>query len=152
MGLFSRIKNSITGSWADVTIEALEPKIGEEFTVIVHVAVKAEDIDIDAIYLKVRSEEIVNLPSYHFSGLDGYDPFHYDIDESVMHYEDSFEVTGAQHLEANQEYSFETKVLLPESSYSTFKGKLSSHEWLFYAGLDMKGNDPDSGWIEVEIN
>ncbi|WP_212590565.1 hypothetical protein, partial [Williamwhitmania taraxaci] len=50
------------------------------------------------------------------------------------------------------EFRFLKEIILPESSQATSLDDSREVYWEFMAGLDMKGNDPDSGWIKANID
>lgn len=64
MGLFSKIKNSITGGWADVSLMVNDAQRGSSASVTVNVSVKSESINVDEVYLILRCMELVEIPDY----------------------------------------------------------------------------------------
>ena len=66
MGFFTKLKNTLTGGWAKIKIECDGGLRGDEIQVVVRAFVGAEPIDIDRVYLKVRSFEEVEIPQYQF--------------------------------------------------------------------------------------
>ena len=60
-------------------------------------------------------------------------------------------VSGAQTLEAGKTYDWEAEVNIPGGMPGTFHGQLTRNVWEVRAGLDVKGNDPDSGWVEIQV-
>jgi hypothetical protein len=74
-----------------------------------------------------------------------------DIEKTTAVHDQKIEVAPAQTLKANEEYDWETTVTLPQSALPTYLGVTARHEWKLQAGLDVPGNDPDSGWITIEL-
>lgn len=62
-----------------------------------------------------------------------------------------FIVAEAQNLEAGQTYTWNIDIKLEGNLSPSYTGLFAYHEWLFYAGLDVKGNDPDSGWQKFDL-
>ena len=46
---------------------------------------------------------------------------------------------------------WEATFQIPESENPTFDGQMIGHTWELPAGLDVTGNDPDSGWFQFEV-
>ncbi|MBI5935528.1 MAG: hypothetical protein HY867_17640 [Chloroflexi bacterium] len=61
------------------------------------------------------------------------------------------EFTIAQTLNAKGEYEWEGQVEFPKDVLPTYHGRNATHEIRILAGLDTKGNDPDSGWIVLPV-
>ncbi len=152
MGFFSKMKSSLTGDWATVTVDCPGGKIDEEISFIIRASIKNEAIDVDRIYLNIRSEEEIHIPNYRVHDRDeAGDTDYYTIRESEETYSRELTVEGAQSLEANREYEWNGSFTIPGSYGRSYHGKHAKHIYKIFAGLDMKGNDPDSGWIEVDI-
>jgi len=156
MGFWDKVKsvtNMVTGNSAKVYLEFVEPKLDEPFKVLIHAQVKDADISINNVYLRMRAVESVQAPDVDLVREADGDVEHYH--ETVHHSEETYEsemiVSGAEELEANETYTWEAEVQLPPNALPTYLGRNAKHEWMFYAGLDMRGNDPDSDWVECEI-
>ena len=67
----------------------------------------------------------------------------YNSGEQIVH--------GADDLKANTSYDWEAQLELPSESNGTYHGHNARHEWEIFAGLDMSGNDPDSGWVAFNV-
>jgi hypothetical protein len=153
MGLFSSLKNLVTGGGAKISLEALEPVRGRPFKVRVTVQVGETECTVNKVYLHVRASEKVEVPDVEVAEKTG------DKVEArkrtVSHTESTFqheqEVAPASVLAAGQTYQWECEVTLPPEVLPSFTGKYARHEWTLLAGLDMRGNDPDSGWISIQI-
>ena len=62
-----------------------------------------------------------------------------------------FVVAEAQTLEGKQSYTWSIDIKLDGDVVPSYNGHFANHEWLFYVGLDAKGNDPDSGWQKFDL-
>ena len=70
MGFFSKLKKSITGSWAEIDLESNEPKIGEDLDIRVIIKMKSDSIHANRVYLKLVSIERVAISNYQLSQID----------------------------------------------------------------------------------
>lgn len=156
MGFWDKVKsvgNMITGNSAKVYLEFVEPTLEGPFKVIVRAQVSDADININNVYLRIRSEEYVCAPDVDLvREADGdIERYHENVEHTETTYETEMIIGGAEELEGNQEYTWEAEIELPPNAMPTYLGRNAKHEWFFYAGLDMRGNDPDSNWVACEI-
>ncbi|MEO2107880.1 MAG: hypothetical protein ABGZ36_19850, partial [Actinomycetota bacterium] len=68
-----------------------------------------------------------------------------------LHHQE-FTIASGQQLGANQTGSFEGQIQLPAHLPPSARGRNAEFRWQVRARLDMKGNDPDSGWQMVEVH
>jgi hypothetical protein len=154
MGFFSKLKNTLTGGWATVTVECEGAgKRGERLPFKVNVEVKDNPISVDRIYVELQCAETVEIDRYRTLDQDDAG----DVDYvNVRHSEDLLEeklvIADAQELAANGSFSFNGEIDIPAHLPPSYRGKNCAIKWLIYAGLDMTGNDPDSGWKEITVN
>lgn len=156
MGFWDKVKsvtNMVTGNSAKVYLEFVEPSLEEPFKVLIHAQVKDADISINNVYLRIRGVEHVIAPDVDMvREADGsVERYHENVEHSEETYETEMIVAGAEELEGNETYTWEAEVQLPPNALPTYLGRNAKHEWFFYAGLDMRGNDPDSNWVACEI-
>ena len=152
MGFFSKLKNSVTGGWADVSLSIDNGTRGEAMPVTVMVNVRGEDINFSRIYLQVRCREEVHIPGYTtIDRDDAGDRDTIDVNASHTLFEHEYSLTGANDLEANSSENYEVEIELPEHLPASMRGHFTRFVWQAYAGLDMRGNDPDSGWVEFQV-
>ena len=64
---------------------------------------------------------------------------------------DKVPVAEAQALEAGGKYQWDVEIALPGDGTPSLENDEERHEWRMFAGLDRAGNDPDSGWVTVEV-
>lgn len=149
MGLFDKIKqatNFVTGGGASVQVTPMEAEFDKTATIKVKISAQIKDNALNAsnIYLEVRSKESVSMRK----NINGKSE---NINENNVGYKHKVTVTGAETLEANGSYDWEAEFTLPGDAQPTFHGSMSNHVWEVKGALDVKGNDPDSGWIELKI-
>ena len=154
MGFFNKLKNFVTGGGAKVTVEAIEPALGGPFQVRIHAAVEDAEVAIKQVYLKVASLETVVIKDVEIARIidEKMETVREDIEKTTTVHDQKIEVAGEQVLNANEEYDWETTVTLPGNALPSFVGMTAKHEWKILAGLDTSGNDPDSGWVVIDLN
>ncbi|MCP4325838.1 MAG: sporulation protein [Alteromonadales bacterium] len=155
MGFFDKMKamkNAVTGGAAKVYLECEELSYDDPFKVTIKAQTGDATVKVDNIYLLIEGREEVEVPDVDVV----YDE---DGDEhrrrervyaSCTSISLRIKVADQQELEANQSYEWEVDVKLPENSPKIFRGRYAEHGYRAQAGLDCFGNDPDSGWIELD--
>ncbi|MEM0963265.1 MAG: hypothetical protein AAGK21_12105 [Bacteroidota bacterium] len=157
MGFFSNIARNLTGNWADVTLDVPDGARGESLHLLVHVNVRDEDIDVSRVVVKVRCQEHVRVPNARTTtsapGADGTRRQSTgDATTSATLFDREVIASPATTLEAGSSHTFDAIVELPMHVPPTIEGRNARFEWEAYASLDMKGNDPDSGWREFRVS
>ncbi|MFN8415255.1 MAG: hypothetical protein U0U66_02885 [Cytophagaceae bacterium] len=153
MGLFDKLKgavNAITGGSAAVTLNLHSTTInkGSEFYFTVDVKVKDQSITVNSIYFRVWATETVKV--IHNEVVNGNSQSKEKVETRRIH-EFVENISGSQVLDANQTYSFNGQFTIPAGCESTFNVHPRKVSWEADAGLDMKGNDPDSKNIEIIV-
>jgi hypothetical protein len=155
MGLFDKVKamkNAVTGGAAKVYLDVEELSVDSPFKVSVRAQTGDAPVKISRVYVKILGYEEVNVP---------------DVD--VIYDEDGDErrrvenvraecttvdleitIADAQELAANESFEWEVEVELPRHAQAIYRGEYCQHIYKAFAGLDCFGNDPDSGWIELD--
>jgi hypothetical protein len=164
MGLMDKLKSAarfITGGGAKVHLEATNPTKGTPFTVQVQAKVADADLKIDKVYVKVRGVETVTVevpkPQPQVSTQPKVatttttTPATEKVSRETATYDKEIAIAGPQTLTAQQEYTWQGTVEIPANVLNTYNGVNAKHEWKLLAGLSAPGNDPDSGWITIEI-
>ncbi len=154
MGFFNKLKNFVTGGGAKVTVEAIEPVLGGPFQVRIHAAVEDAEVPIKQVYLKIASLETVVIKDVEVARTieETVEAVREDIERTTTVHDQKIEVAGEQVLNANEEYDWETTITLPGNVLPSFVGMTAKHEWKILAGLDTSGNDPDSGWVVIDLD
>jgi len=154
MNLFGKIKNMVTGGGATVTVAVLSPPArGEAFGVRVRVEVGGGDVTAHKVYVRVVGEEEVRVPDVEVATRCGDDIriSTETIARSTYTFDATWDVAPAQTLRAGQAYEWETGVEVPADGQPAYLGQLARHEWKILAGVDVFGNDPDTGWIVLNM-
>lgn len=154
MGLLDKLKqakNFVTGGGAKIHIEQLSAYAPEAGSLQLKISCEIDDaeISINNVYLKVRAEERVVVEDYDFE-IDGHSRRERIFRDTVT-FEDTIVIADAQTLAANSSHQWEVDLKIPEDAHGTYSGIHARHVWEVQAALDKSGNDPDSGWIEIEI-
>jgi len=154
MGIFDKIKsvaNMVTGGGAKVSVEVENPSLKAPFKVNIRATIAGADLKISKVYLWVKSVEKVTARNVEVAKSGGGTEKQDVQSEEDICQKMEFVVDGAQTLAAKQDYQWSKEIQLPLNATASYYGKNAKHEWLFYAGIDVTGNDPDSGWISVDI-
>ncbi|MBF0587719.1 MAG: hypothetical protein HQL53_01175 [Magnetococcales bacterium] len=144
-----RAKNFVTGGGADVSVNVIDPSLSEIFTVII-TAQANQQLEIDKVYLTLRCQE---EQEYEVTNEEG----EREEEEDVRTlFKQTFPFSDALVMEEGQKLQWQRTIDLRDvelpASYEeeTYDGEYEI-EWKAFAGLDVSGNDPDSGWIEFEM-
>jgi hypothetical protein len=153
MGFMDKLKsmaNMVTGGGAKISLQidrTITP--GEKVAVIVRCQVEGAAVQASKVYVAARGVETVNL-------------VHRDRDrdsrgdrdrvhDTEMTFSQEFVIHGAVQLAAGSTQEWRGEITLPTSAQPTYHGKHAKHDWSVLAAIDVSGNDPDSGWIEVKV-
>ena len=103
MGFLSKLKSSLTGSWADVTLSVAPAQRGEIAAVTVDVAVKSEAIRINRVYVEFRCTEAVKILNYQTGKRDAEEKeIVIDVRKSERLLNEEIVLAGAQELAAER--------------------------------------------------
>jgi hypothetical protein len=140
MGFFKDLKNKVTGGGATVRVSVPTAQRGRPTPVQVQATAKANG-KVAAVYLLIRATENAQFKT------DGGEK----VSGSKVSYETRVSIAGAQDIKEGETYSWDGVIELPSSSSATLRGSIIDHTWEIQAGLDMTGNDPDSGWQSFDV-
>ena len=154
MGFLNKVKgavNKLTGGGAKVSVSVNGNELKGDLNITINAEVKDNPIEIKKVYLWVKSVEKINIPKNSLpSNLKEHASFGLDMSTDKFPKKE-FVVAEAQNLEAKQGYTWTIDIKLDGAVVPSYNGHYANHEWLFYAGLDAKGNDPDSGWQKFDL-
>jgi hypothetical protein len=140
MGFFKDLKNKVTGGAATVRVNVPTAQRGRATPVQVQATAKANG-KVSAVYVLIRATE-----SSNFKTVDGA-----KVSGSKVSYETRVWIAGASEIKVGETYNFEGVIELPTNSNPSLRGSIIDHIWEIQAGLDMPGNDPDSGWQSFDV-
>ncbi|WP_019613365.1 hypothetical protein [Psychromonas ossibalaenae] len=154
MGLFDKVKslkNSITGGAAKVYIDSEPVNFDEPFVVTVRAQIQDASLKVNRVYLQIQGREEVEVPDTDVVyESDGEQERRTEIVTArCSTTEVELTVSEGQVLDANQSYEWQAAVELPGSALPVYKGRYCRHVYIARASLDCFGNDPDSGWQEL---
>lgn len=149
MGLFDKLKqaaNFVTGGGASVQLTMMAAEFDRTQPIKVKISAQVKDapLNVTSVYLEVRSRESVSLRKTINGKTE-------NIHDDHTGYTHKVQVSGAQTLEGGKSYDWEAEFTLPSNAQATYHGSMCKHVWEVMGGLDVKGNDPDSGWIEIKV-
>jgi hypothetical protein len=139
MGFFKDLKNKVTGGAATVRVTVPAARRGQAVPVQVQATAKANG-KASAVYLLIRATESAEFKANNEK-----------VQGSKVSYETRVTVAGAQDLKEGETYTWDGVLELPINSNPTLRGSIIEHTWEVQAGLDMPGNDPDSGWQTFDV-
>ena len=147
MGFFSNLKNKMTGGAADVRVNSTTVRRGQATSIRIEATAKA-DAKLNSVYLLVQAVESCEVKDSDWDG-------NKHTTETVRGRKTSFDtkvnVAGPSEIKNGQTYTWEARLELPMNVNPSFDGKIIDHTWQVQAGLDMAGNDPDSGWVKIDV-
>jgi hypothetical protein len=152
MGFLDKIKsakNLVTGGGAKVQVQVDgDARRGQSISVTVRAQIAGGAMNVSKVYVRVRAVERIEM-----TVRDRDDPGDRDrVNEHWESFSQEFPVTGPLELEANSQHEWSAEIQLPSSAPATYLGRNANHVWEFQAALDVKGNDPDSGWQQINVS
>jgi hypothetical protein len=159
MGLMDKMKNlksSLTGDWATVSIHFDQPAVrGGQLPVTVDVTVKDKEISIGSVIVEIQCMEKIDIPNAtvwqnNSSSSTTSATGRATANESVVDKE--VQAAGALTLAGGSSTTYQATLPIPATAPPTMNGVNCRYEWQVRSRLDMKGNDPDSGWQTLEVS
>jgi len=154
MGFFNKVKGAVsklTGGGAKVTVSVNGNELRGNLNVTVNAEIKDNPIEIQKVYLWVKSVEKIDIPKNSLpQKMRESATFGLNLSNDKFPKKE-FVVAEAQTLEGKKSYNWSIDIKLDGGVVPSYNGHFANHEWLFYAGLDAKGNDPDSGWQKFDL-
>jgi len=149
----TNIKNLVTGGSAEVQLEIESVKLSEPFNINMCVTVANEKLKIEGAYLIIQSIEDIEMPNTDAPKRDeeGNKIPEKMIRSHTVTSEQKVEMSSGLELQANEEYVWKSVVKLEADTQPVYEGKYCKHHYRVKAYVDCYGNDPDSGWIELEV-
>ena len=152
MGFWDKVKGavqSVTGSAAKVDIAIGDATIGETCSVRIE-ATSRSDLDVAEVYVEIRSVEQAEVRDVDYHHGNGSQRIEY-IQAENQTFKQRFKISGPGSLSEGETRTWEGGFIIPDSVNPTFEGEMISHHWEVLAGLDVYGNDPDSGWLRFDV-
>jgi hypothetical protein len=153
VGLFDKIKNKLTGDWADVTVDVASAARGGTMQATATVAVKEQAISIEGIVVELQCVEQIDIPNAHvhssFGSTSNSGTGRATSSEALFDVE--VKAAPAQELAAGATLTAAATIDIPSTAPPTFQGRYARYEWQVRARVEMGGNDPDSGWQSLHL-
>jgi len=159
MGLFDtiiNIKNLVTGGSAEVHLELSKVTLGEPFKIRMRADVADNDLKIDGAFLEIQGIEEIEVP-HDIPKTDTKTAENQQKDKTeiirktTVTSEQKITMAEKMELKANEEYVWDAVAELASHNQPVYKGKYCTHTYRVKAYLDCYGNDPDSGWVSLDI-
>lgn len=148
MGFFSNLKNAVTGGAATVSVQVPAGQRGSSVPFQIQAIAKSNG-NVQSVYLLVRALESAQVSDTDYNGGQARKE---TVHGQRVTYETRIAVAGAMQLQEGQTYRWEGQLPLPTNANPSFAGQMVNHTWQIQAGLEMTGNDPDSGWQTVQVS
>lgn len=140
MGFFSNLKNKVTGGAAKVHVNVAPGQRGQNANVQVQAQASGKG-KVSDVYLIIRASEKSQVHD-----VENKEGKKVTVNGQHVTYEKKISIAPAFELVEGESYSWEAAIEIPSNLLPSLGGKLFDHVWEIQAGLDMPGNDPDSGW------
>jgi len=148
MGIMDKLKsaaNFVTGGGAEINISMPEEvEMGTPFQINIKCLAK-NDINPKRVYVKLQSVENVEVEDRDYDE-DGDTDYEYIHRQSVI-FDEEYDIEGELSLSEGEEKTWDKEVVVPDEAQCTYEGVHAKHQWRLQVGLDVPGNDPDSGWV-----
>ncbi|MEZ4445473.1 MAG: hypothetical protein R3B72_40740 [Polyangiaceae bacterium] len=147
MGFFSNLKNAITGGAADVQVQC--PNVQRGMPAVVQIWATAKGAgNVNGVYLLVRAVERCEVKDTDWEGGQSHTE---TIRGHRVSWEQRIPVAGGFQMQPGQQMQWQAQIQIPQNIGPSLQGHMISHTWEIQAGLDMTGNDPDSGWVAIQV-
>jgi hypothetical protein len=153
MGFLGKLVSFVTGGGAKLTLEAVEPSRNGPFKVRIHATVGESALESQGVFLKVAGVETVRVKEVEVAKKtgDAIEVVKEDIERAAATYEQKIQIAPSQPLPAKSEHDWEATVTLPAGVLPTYRGSNAKHEWKVLAEIEVAGNNPDSGWVILDM-
>lgn len=150
MGFMDKLKGAVkavTGGSAKVEMEFPQHVVipGEPVTVTITITSTVGDLKSKGVFIDVRSEEDVHVDKKASEQLES------SLRVSRQTFSNSFQIEPEFVLSAEETRTFEGEITLPPSVQPSYSGPHAQHKWTMRARLDVRGNDPDTGFKPIRV-
>jgi hypothetical protein len=147
------IKNLVTGGSAKVQLEISAAKYKHPFDITMRVLVADEKLEIAGAFLIIQSIEDIRMPNKNAAKLNENGSRNKEmISTHSVTSEQILTISEKLVLEANEKYVWNAVAELTPNNQPIYEGRYCIHHYRAKSYLDCYGNDPDSGWINLDIH
>ncbi|MDH5599480.1 MAG: hypothetical protein OEY34_10170 [Cyclobacteriaceae bacterium] len=155
MGIFSKIANFVTGGSAEVAVEIDNATLKEPFRAKISASIHNDDLNMERVYLLIRcvEEKQEEFKAEENQSITDNERILRDMNEwdREVIYKKELNVADKMVLKSGSKYNWESTVDLAGAEFPSKKEDKHHILWQIQAGIDVPGNDPDSGWIEFDV-
>jgi hypothetical protein len=154
MDKLKAVKSNLTGDWATVSCHFEPVRRGETLHVTADVTVKDQAISTEGVVIEVRCEELIDIPNatvWDNSSSSSSSSATGRATSSESVFDTEVTAAGPQELAGGSTVSVSADIPIPATEPPTMQGRYARYEWQVRARVDMKGNDPDSGWQTLQV-
>ena len=151
MGFLDKLKSigrGITGGGATVSLRVGPAALGAPIPVVVTAQIEGAPIKASKVYVAARAVESVDLVH---RDRDGGQNDRDRVQQTEITFSQEYVIHGPVELAANSTHEWRGEIVLPANAPPSYRGKMAKHEWSLLAAIDVTGNDPDSGWTEIQV-
>jgi hypothetical protein len=150
MGFLDKVKNTLSGDWADVAVRVDGPLVrGGVMNATVDIVVKDSPIKIEGVTLELRCEEFVQIRNATLNN--GSTSATGTVNDTETLFSQEVVVAGAGELAAGGTFACPGQIPIPATAPPSVLGRNARFDWQVRARIGMKGNDPDSGWQTLQV-
>lgn len=156
MGLLKKLVHFVTGGGTDVSINVENPTLSNPFNLNITAIPKQSTLNCRKVYLLIRckEEKIQEFKPLDENNMTDNEKILSEMREwdSNITFSDEIIISGECKLNKDETYSWSTEINLNGAGEPSKNEKNHRIIWEVQAGIDVSGNDPDSGWIEIMVN
>jgi len=155
MGFFNKMINYMTGFSAEVGVEINGANLKDPFPVGVKAKILQDDLNMDKVYMHIRclEEKLANYSSGGSEPETDNEKILSELNEwdKTTIFKKTVDVAPKGVLKSGETYDWSVLVDLTDASKPSQKSENHIIRWEVWAGIDVPGNDPDSGWVEFDV-
>ncbi len=150
MGFMDKLKGAVkavTGGSAKVEMDFPHKVImpGDTVPVTIKITSTVGEMKTKGVYVDVRSEEQVHVDKKASQQLEN------SLRVSKQTFTHEFQIEAEFVLGAGETRTFEGEITLPGDVQPSYAGPYTQHKWTIRARLDVRGNDPDTGFKPIRV-
>lgn len=150
MGFMDKLKGAVkavTGGSAKVEMDYPSHAVlpDDAMSVTVTITSTVGDLKTNGVFIDIRAEEVINVNKTASQQLEN------NLRVSRETFKQSFQIASDFMLGAGETKTFEGEVTLPPNVQPSYNGQFTQHKWSIRGRLDVRGNDPDTGFKPMRV-
>lgn len=156
MGLFKKLVHYVTGAGTDVSINVENATLSQPFNLSITATPKQGNLQCRKVYVLIRckEEKLQEFKPLDENNMTDNEKILSEMQEwdSEIIYSNEIQVSDECTLNQGESYSWTTEINLNNEGNASKNDNNHRITWQVQAGIDVSGNDPDSGWVEIQVN